>query len=647
MARTAGFVRRQLPGILALAALIVAYVIVQLPTASPAERAQIASTYAFKPMNIAMPSGFKQQTIRRVNQDYQHIDAWISSVGAGISMNDLDGDGLANDLCVTDPRIDQVVVTPAPGTGSTRYQPFALTPAGLPMNDVMAPMGCVPADLNEDGRMDLLVYLWGRTPIIYLAKEGATALSMAAYQPIEAVPPRSSTPGYTGPQWNTNAVVVDDFDGDGHDDVYVGNYFPESPVLDDKIDGGVAMNHSMSHGLNGGEDYFLRWTGSGTGSVAFQLVENALPRNVSKGWVLAAGATDVDGDMLPEMYLGHDFGPDRMMHNASTPGNIKFTVTEGTRTPLIPKSKVVGLDSFKGMGVDFGDLNGDGLYDMFVSNITTTFGIQESNFAFMSTAKDKSQVRADMTSGHAPWEDLSAPLGLAWSGWGWDLKIADFDNSGSPEVAQSTGFVKGDVNRWPLLQELATANDQVLQYPAWWPNVRAGDDVAGSQTLMFYAKGPDGYWSNVAGELGMSIPVPTRGIATGDADGDGKLDMAIARQWDEPVFYQNASTTKGGFLGLRLTHESSGDVMPGSPVVGAQVTVTMPDGSKQIGRVDGGSGHSGKRSSEVHFGLGDKATGPVQVNLCWRDRTGQIREQNLQLTPGWHNIQLGAQATER
>lgn len=66
--------------------------------------------------------GYPQQTVRKVNQKYQDINAWISSVGSGVAMNDLDGDGLPNDLCITDPRIDQVVVTPVPrpGTPATR-----------------------------------------------------------------------------------------------------------------------------------------------------------------------------------------------------------------------------------------------------------------------------------------------------------------------------------------------------------------------------------------------------------------------------------------------------------------------------------------------------------------------------------------------
>jgi hypothetical protein len=230
------------------------------------------------------------------------------------------------------------------------------------------------------------------------------------------------------------------------------------------------------------------------------------------------------------------------------------------------------------------------------------------------------------------------------------VKFADFANSGELDIAQTNGFIRGTTNRWPQLQELAMSNDALVANPFFWGNANSGDDIAGGETMRFFVKGDDGRYVDLAPELGLAVPIPTRGVATGDADGDGLLDFAVARQYGEPIFYHNEAPAPGGHLNLVLTHEQPQTVgsapAAGSPVTGAQVEVTTADGKKYIQRVDGGSGHAGKRSSEVHIGLGD-AKGPVKVHLQWRDRTGEARQQQLELGQGRHALVLGKSARER
>ncbi|MFH8385313.1 CRTAC1 family protein [Kitasatospora sp. NPDC018058] len=611
---------------------------VRLPVSSAADAENLAKNYAFEPLSIAMPAGYPKQEVRKVNKAYKHIEGWISSVGAGIAVNDIGGTGLPNDLCVTDPRINQVVVTPVPTRKDDAYAPFVLNPKPLGYNDAtMAPMGCVPGDFTGEGKMDLLVYYWGRTPVIFKNHHvKGQPLTAADFTPTELLPGKPGAT-YTGPLWNSNAAAVADFDGDGHDDIFIGNYFPDSPVLDETKDGDVVMNRSLSHADNGGGGHFFRWTKDG-----YELQDGALPLSLSHGWTLGASAADLDGDHLPELFLAHDFGTSALLHNVSHPGKIQFEEVKAERTGTAPKSKELGHSSFKGMGVDFADLSHNGMYDMFVSNITTSFGIQESNFAFMTQAKSKAELKASFDKGVAPYKDESTDLGLAWSGWGWDVKTGDFNNSGDAVIAQADGFVKGKTNRWPQLQELATANDALTSNPMWWPNVRHGDDLAGGQAMHFFVKDKEsGKYVDLAKNLGMAEPVPTRGLATADVDGNGLLSLAVARQWGDPVFYHNVTKNPGSFLGLKLNREN------GSPAVGAEVCVELPDGTKRIGRVDGGGGHSGKRSTDVHIGLGVGLTGQLPVMLSWRDTDGGVHEQEMKLAPGWHTVELGAQAKEK
>ena len=88
---------------------------------------------------------------------------------------------MPNDVLYVDTRADRVIIAPVPGTGE-RYEPFVLDPVPLRYDPAtMAPMGCLPGDMNEDGLMDVLVYYWGRSPIAFLRRnDPGSRLALAA-----------------------------------------------------------------------------------------------------------------------------------------------------------------------------------------------------------------------------------------------------------------------------------------------------------------------------------------------------------------------------------------------------------------------------------------------------------------------------------
>src|SRR5689334_13393619 len=145
---TSRLMRKYASRLFALVAILSFYAVARPSRATDDELRALAQRFRFRAEALPQvaSSSRRQRTVR---PSLRPIASWISSVGAAVALHDLDGDGLPNDLCSVDVRTDSVIVAPVPGT-SPRYAPFDLL-ASVPQFDRArsAPMGCLPADVNE------------------------------------------------------------------------------------------------------------------------------------------------------------------------------------------------------------------------------------------------------------------------------------------------------------------------------------------------------------------------------------------------------------------------------------------------------------------------------------------------------------------
>jgi hypothetical protein len=631
---------------------VIAFVLAVATTASPPAPKALAQQLRFVSSPLtSVAEGRPAKFWRAVNPGYARISGWISSVGAAAALADLSGAGKPADICLVDPRYDTVTVSPAPGTGA-RFAPFALeAPLNGYKQGTTAPMGCLVGDFDEDGLTDVLVYFWGRTPVIFKRVVGGPPAA-TSFRPIELVPGHQI--------WFTNAALQADFRGVGHLDLLFGNYFPDdSAVLDPNATNHPSMQRSMSRGYNGGGLHLFLWRGASAAGPAYTDASIVLPHedvldwlgrpHPRRGWTLALATADLKGDLRPSIYVANDFGINQLLLNTtSKPGLPSFEIVKGERDLFTPRSKVLGDGSFKGMGADVASITGDGRPTIAVSNISAPFALIESHFLFVQ------RQDAKWSPGHAPFDDESFQRGVWLSNWAWDIKFADLTNSGCQGLVQAIGFLKGRVNRWPQLQELAMTNDSLVSNPASWPQFKPTDDLSGRDHDRVYlqdcstkARDPGRFYDvssslDLGGQFDAADGQPgtvSRAVAMGDVYGDGRLSLVIARQWMPSVFLRNVSPAgRAIVLNLRTAGYLAGD----RPLIGAEARLTLPNGRVVADVVDGGSGHGGKRAPEIHLGLGPvSADQSFDVALSWRDSAGVHREIR-RLTAGRYTILLGA-----
>jgi enediyne biosynthesis protein E4 len=621
-----GPLRRVVTLAVTLSCCLVLGLLVARPGIGDDEAGRLATRYGFsvEPLSSPPPGG---RTVRQVNPGAAKLAGWLSATGAAVALADLRGLGRPADVCLVDPRDDSVSLRPALPS-DTAYRPVVLSTAGLRYDRTMAPMGCVPADLDEDGDTDLLVYHYGRTPVLYLNTGGTAVPTRAAFRPVELVNP---------PQvWNASAMGVGDIDGDGHLDLMVGTYFADGArMLDPDAKDGVQLQDGMGLARNSGLNRLFLTRPTGRKDTAPTLVDAsaAIPEKVRRGWTFAFGLQDLTGDLLPEVYQANDFGPDVLLVNRSTPGKVVLQPVRGNRDLTTPKSQTMGRDSFKGMGVTFTYATGTGLPTIVVSNITAPYGLQESNFAFVPTGPG-----TDLLRGEVPFRDDSERLGLSRSGWSWDVKAGDFDNDGVDEIVQTSGFLQGTKQRWPLLQELAMGNDELVRHPSLWPAFRPGDDLSGDDPDKFWVPGPDGRYTDLAARLGLATPMVSRGLAFGDVDGDGKLDAAVANQWKDAVLLHN--TGPGGRPAARIAFVRPGAAGGVRPAIGVQVELRDPVRPQKT-QLYPANGHAGVSAADVSLALG-AATVPATVT--WVDEQG-LHRTTITVRPGRSTVELRTDGT--
>ncbi|HEX8189384.1 MAG TPA: CRTAC1 family protein [Pyrinomonadaceae bacterium] len=321
--------------------------------------------------------------------------------------------------------------------------------------------------------------------------------------------------GVAAPGWSTCATWFD-FDKDGRLDLFVSSF--------------VLYNKEMSCGNNRlGRNFYciprifkprpsflFRNNGDGT----FADVSAASGIAASPGKSFGAVATDVNNDGLPDLFVANDTMPNFLFVNK---GGGKFE--EVGLAAGVAYGEAGNPRS--GMGVDAADYDGDGWQDLFVANI------DQELFSLYRNQKD-------LTFTDEPGE--IAPATRLLSGWG--LKFFDYDNDGDPDLFLANGHPDDMV-------ETLTTRVKYKEPILMFENTGRGFDDVSAESGAAFAKS-----------------FPARGMAVGDYDNDGDLDLLISNNGEAPALLRNEGGNRNNWVGLDLVAAKGG----GPGAAGAVIT---------------------------------------------------------------------------
>ncbi len=451
------------------------------------------------------------------------------AVQAGVAMFDFDNDGRP-DLFFTNADGANALYK---NNGNGTFTEMAAK-AGLADVDGVS-VGVACADYDNDGFCDLLVTRLGGLRLFHNNGNGTfTDVTETAIPAPDGGHPSSAAWG--------------DFDGDGFLDLYIAYWLDSVPedVNDlSRSDAELRAEYSSrtrAHRL-------LKNNGDGT----FRDVSDYLGKDRPLSPGLAVGFIDYDNDNRPDLYVVNDMGkyvtPNILYHNDGQ-------ASGGWHFSDVSTAAGVGKSLF-GMGLAVGDYDGDGLLDMYVTNMGDNVLYHNRGDGTFEEMTNRAGVGRGIVRG----EDSV----------GWGTAFLDVDNDGWLDLY----FVAGVV------------------YPV--KNWR-GEYSPDQPNAMFKNNG-DGTFRDVSKLSGTDKTGGARGLAIGDIDGDGFLDLAIANYDQSPMLLKNTGNGNNWLMvGLVGTKSNRCGV-------GARVTLTA-GGKKQIREICSGTSFLSSHGLEAHFGLG-------------------------------------------
>ncbi|MCA0154140.1 VCBS repeat-containing protein [Winogradskyella vincentii] len=502
-------------------------------------------------------------------------------LGSGVAIGDINNDGLADVFFGGNQVADRLYLN----KGNFQFED--ITKKSKVARNSGWTWGVSMVDINSDGYLDIYVSRNGnslkledRRNQLYINNQDLTFTESAQKY------------GLADIGFSTEAVFFD-MDNDGDLDMYLVNQPADKKVL--------LTNKVTQRDAESFKDRLYR---NENGRFRDISERSGISRELAYG--LSVSASDFNNDGFIDLYVANDYAqPDFMYYNNG----------DGTFTNVINEQlrHITQLS----MGSDTGDINNDGLIDLITTDMTPEDHYRsKTNMASMSTEAFNMMVDAgahyqymtntlQINTGMGTFSDIGNMAGMAYTDWSWSSLMVDLDNDGLKDILVSNGIKKDvDNNDYKSILNSLNKDSTTVDY------LFEISKNAPSQPISNYAfknKG-DFEFQKMTKEWGFSTPSFSNGMAYGDLDNDGDLDVVVNNIQSEAFVYRNNAT--GNFLKIKLEGSMNNKFGYGAKAI------IYHNGKKQIAENLVTRGYFSSVEPQLLFGLG-KDTMIEKVEVIW------------------------------